>query len=118
MKSIILFSTIILTSCGLGHKEVRYTELVVPPRVTLNGGDIILTIGNSTENPSFKIYEIQPNIDEGEKIILLKVHAGMGREAKKEFRIRINNIKQDSVSDYKIFWIDPDNKKTELPIER
>ena len=116
MKWSILFTALILTGCGLGHKEVRYSELAVPPVVTLNGDDIVVTIGNSTENPSFKIYEIQPTIDEGSKLILLKVHAGMGREPQKKFRIRLSNIRQDSISDYKIYWIDPDNKKTELPL--
>ncbi|MBI1770628.1 MAG: hypothetical protein HYR67_19845 [Bacteroidetes bacterium] len=117
MKTVILFGAIILTSCSLGHKEVRYSEMASPPILRLKGDGILITTANSKENTAFKIYEIQPTIDEGSKIILLKGLESMGKELKTEFHVTLGNMKQDSVSAYKIYWVDPDNKRTELRIE-
>ena len=117
MKTIILFSAIILTSCSLGHKEVKYGEMASPPVLRLRGDGLIITAANSTEYTAFRIYEIQPTIDEGSKIIYLKGLESMGREIKTEFEVSLGKMKQDSISAYRIYWVDPDNKKTELRIE-
>jgi hypothetical protein len=89
-----------------------------PPRLILNGDEILIKTKNSKEYTSFFIYEILPTFDEGSRAILLKGHESMGRESKSEFKISIKNIKQDSISAYKIYWVDPDNTRTELKLEK
>ena len=117
MKTVILLSAIIFAGCSLGHKEVRYSEMASPPILRLKGDGLFITTTDSKENVGFVIYEIQPTIDEGAKVILLKGLEATGRETTHEFKIGLDNMKQDSISAYKIYWIDPDNKKTELRIE-
>lgn len=93
--------------------------MAAPPRLILDGDDIIIKTQNSKENPSFSIYEIFPMVDKGDRVILLKGHEGLYREVKNEFRLSIRVIKEDdSIAGYKIFWVDPDNTKTEMKLER
>jgi hypothetical protein len=101
----------------LGHKEVRYTEMSSPPRLRLDKDDILINTTRSKEYPDFTIYEILPTVDEGAKVILLKGHEARQRNFVKEFRITVRN-KQDSIKMYKLFWVDPDNKKTALQIDQ
>jgi hypothetical protein len=118
MKKLNFLIALTLTGCSLGHKEVRYTEMAAPPKLILQGEEVVIRTENSTEYKSFFIYEILPTIDEGDKTILLKGHEAMWRDKKNEFRLTFRNIKHDSITAYKIFWVDPDNKRTELKLER
>lgn len=118
MKKLSLLLVLVATGCSLGHKEVRYTEMAAPPRLILQGDEILVKTQNSKEYPSFLIYEILPTIDEGDRLILLKGHEAMYRDNKNEFRVSVKRIKADSIIDYKIYWVDPDNKRTEVKLER
>lgn len=117
MRQSILFLAVVLTSCQLGHKEVRYSEMPAPPQLTIKGNEILVKTQTSKDNPSFTLYEILPTIDEGERSILLKGHEGMYRDPKNEFSVKVTRIKADSLPLYKIFWVDPDNTKTLLKVE-
>ncbi|HTH57079.1 MAG TPA: hypothetical protein VL728_13610 [Cyclobacteriaceae bacterium] len=118
MKRLSFLLAFIAASCSLGHKEVRYNEMAGPPRLILQGDNILVRTQNSKEYPSFFIYEIFPMFDEGDRVILLRGYEAMYRDVKNEFKVNITNIKADSISAYKIYWVDPDLKKTELKLER
>lgn len=117
MRHLISVLAIILTSCQLGHKEVKLAEMAAPPRLIVQGNQILIKTETSKENPSFTLYEILPTIDEGERSILLKGHEGMYRDPMSEFIVKVTRIKPDSLALYKIFWVDPDNSKTQLKFE-
>ena len=119
MKKLSLLLTLLATGCMLGHKEVKYTEMAAPPRLILRGDDIIVKTQNSKENPSYTIYEIFPMVDKGDRVILLKGHEGLNRVPQNEFKLSIRVIEEDdSIAGYRIFWVDPDNSKTEMKLER
>jgi len=93
--------------------------MAAPPKLILQGDDIVIKTQDSKEYPSFHIYEIFPMVDKGERLILLRGHEALYRDVKNEFRLNIKVIKEDdSIAGYKIFWVDPDLKRTELKLER
>lgn len=112
-----LVITLIFASCSLGHKEVKYSEMIAPPKVKLVGDEFVIKTERSLENPNFTIYEVIPTLDEGEKLILLKGHQSMGRESTGEFRVKIKDWKHDSLEVCRVFWVDPDNSKTQIRLE-
>lgn len=117
MKLSTIYLTIILTSCAIGQREVKYSEMSSEPRVNWDKGELVVRTGNSKENSALLIYEIEPTVDQADKVILLRGLEAAGKEFRNEFRLRLTEVDVDKVSDYRIYWVDPDDKRTELRIE-
>ena len=114
MKSWIIYLTIIFTSCAIGQREVRYSEMPSEPKINWVNGELIVRTENSKENSALLMYKIQATVDPANKVILLKGFEAVGKKFRNEFRLKIKNVNSEKVSDYKIYRVDPDNKRTEL----
>src|SRR5215203_2076116 len=116
MKLQTIFGLIILTSCAIGNREVKYNEMGTHPKVSFNANELIITTENSKENSALSIYDIQATVDNTAKGIFLKGYQAAGKEFKTEFRVKIKGINADDLKLYKIYWVDPDDKRTEIKI--
>jgi formyltetrahydrofolate synthetase len=112
-----IFGLIILTSCAIGKREVKYNEMASSPKVSVHADELIIKTENSKENSALSIYDIQATVDNTDKVILLKAYQAAGQEFKTEFRVKLKGIDKDNFADYKIYWVDPDNRRTEIKID-
>ena len=112
-----LFIVFLLTCCSTGTKEVKYSEMGSEPKIKWVGQELIVETENSRENSALLIYSIEPTIDKEDNQILLYGFQAAGKEYRTEFRMTIEGVPIDKHGDYKIFWVDPDGKRTELQIE-
>jgi hypothetical protein len=108
--------TLTLASCTLGRKGVRLAEMGSQPNLRLKGNELLLNIENSRGNSALSIYKIQPTIDQTNNIILLRGFQAPGKKFRSEFKIRVKNIDPIELPNFKIYWVDPDDHRTELHI--
>jgi hypothetical protein len=108
---------ILLTSCAIGQREVKYSEMMSEPKVSWDNGELLVRTENSKENSALLIYEIEPAVDQTDKVILLRGLEAAGKKFRTEFRLKLKDVNPDKLSDYRIYWVDPDNKRTELRIK-
>jgi hypothetical protein len=87
------------------------------PKLSVERDGLLIRTENSKENSALLIYEIRPTIDQTNKVILLKGFHAPGKELQTDFRVKLEDIDLNELSNYKIYWVDPDDKRTELRIE-
>jgi hypothetical protein len=109
---LILFATLI--GCSVGEKQVKFEEMAAGPQLRLDGNDLLITTSNSRENSALLIYDVESVVDNENKVILLKGFQAAGKEFETEFRVILEGVDSISLNSYSFFWLDPDNKRTEL----
>jgi len=72
---------------------------------------------NSKENSALLIYEIQPRVDASKKTLMLSANQAPGKEFKTEFQFNLEELGVKNITEYQIFWIDPDGTKTAIEIQ-
>lgn len=95
---------------------MKYSEMPSPPSIRWDRGQLVVQTENSIENSALSIYEIQSTVNHADKVILLKGLQALGKEYKREFRLALDGVNPDSASMYRIYWVDPDDKRTELRV--
>lgn len=109
---------ILLTSCAVGKRQVKYIEMSSEPKLTWNGQEFLIETRNSKENSALLIYKIKSTVDNENNLILLRGLQAVGKKYQTEFKVDLKDINSDKLVNYKIYWVDPDNKRTELKINK
>lgn len=118
MKPRLLFIIVpLILSCSCGEKQVYLNEMFSLPIIELTENGLKIKTENSKENSALLIFNIQTEIDIESKEIRLKGFQAAGKKYREEFKIELENEVLENIKDYRIFWIDPDNRKNELKIK-
>jgi hypothetical protein len=115
LLSILIIS--IITSCSIGKKQVYFNEMSKIPEIELKNVNLIVKTENSKENSALLIYTIRRKIDTEKKEIYLKGYQAAGKKYRNEFEIKLDKKIAADIDNYKVYWIDPDNKRNELKIK-
>ncbi len=117
MKSLnktLFFFILIITSCSVGKQGVYYVEMNKNPIITAKDNILTIKTGNSIKNTALLIYKIDYKIDTIKKEIELKAFQALGKKYQDSFDIEIKE--KVNLSEYKFYWINPDDTKVELEI--
>lgn len=110
-----LISLIILfASCVAEKKGVFLDEMPMKPTIETFDNRIVVNTENSIKNSALLIYRIDIRLDTINKIISLNGFQTVGKEYRNKFELKINGQTKEKLDNYKYYWIDPDNKRTEI----
>jgi hypothetical protein len=112
----ILCSLVIFTQCSLGKKQIYLNEMENVPLLQLKEDGLQITTTNSKIDSALLLYRIQSEIDQRKKVIFLKGYQALGKEFKNKFFIKLNKEILGDIQSFKIYWVDPDEKKNQLEI--
>ena len=107
---------LLLTGCGAGYHRVRYAEMPEPPRVTLKNNELIVTTRNADQE-GLSVYKVDINIRDKSRIIELRGYQAISKSEKTEFKVPLSEAQLNTISDYRIYWIDPKGK-TRIAFEK
>jgi hypothetical protein len=106
----------LILGCSPGKKQAFLNEMLKPPIIELAETGLIINTENSIVNSTLLIYSIEKELDLKKKEIILKGFQASGKKFKNEFKISLNKKVLENIATFKIYWVDPDNKKNELKI--
>ncbi len=87
------------------------------PILNLTRSGLKITTVNSKVDSALLIYKIESEINQSRKEIYLKGYQALGKKFKNEFPILLSKEILEDIRGYKIYWLDPDEKKNLLEIK-
>lgn len=106
-----------LTTCNPGKEGVKYDEMFSKPTIHWNKDELIINTVNSKENSALLIYKIEPTVNTSENTLLLKGYQAVGKEFRTEFKFSLKDLGIKESDEYKVYWVDPDGKQSEVKVE-
>ena len=79
---------------------------------------LVLYTGNSKDHSAYLIYDVTAKADKSKKELHISAWQAPKKENKDRFEIDIQKLGISDIQDYKIIWLDPDGKSTNLQLEK
>ncbi len=108
---------LIFVGCSIGSKYVYYNEMSSIPILKLNKNIVTIKTTNSIKNSALIIYKINISVNQNEETIILSAEQAVGKENKNIFTVNLTEYQVYESTNYILYWLDPDNKKTKLEVE-
>ncbi len=99
-------------------KGVFYSEMNKTVVVKYEKNKLVLFTGNSKEHSAYLIYDVTAKADKAKKELVISAWQAPKKENKDRFEIELNKMGINNIQDYKIIWLDPDGKATNLQLEK
>ena len=90
--------------------------MISPPIIILTEKGLNIRTENSKVNSALSIYSLKNEIDIEKKEIIINGFQSYGKKYRNEFKINLEKKVRENIANFRIYWIDPDNKKNELKI--
>lgn len=117
MKNYLIISCIFLISCT-AKKGVSYDEMSNVLVAKYKDGKLILHTGNSKNHSAYLIYDVQAKADNTNKTLFLTAFQAPKKENKDHFEIDLKKLGVINITEYKIIWVDPDGKNTNVQLQK
>lgn len=117
MKNAIIILTLLFFGCST-KKGVFYDEMSKSLSVKFSNDKLILQTGNSKTHSAYLIYEVKAKADITKKELYITGMQAIHKDYKDRFEIDLKKLGITNIQDYKIIWIDPDKKQTNLQLEK
>lgn len=115
-RSCYFFILLMLMACGAGYHRVKYSEMPAPPEVTLKNNELIVTTRN-LDKDGLSVYKIDIDINDRTKVIELRGYQAIGKPEKTEFKITLTETQLIQIKNYRVYWMNPGNKKNRVTLE-
>ncbi|HBX53582.1 MAG: hypothetical protein A2275_06520 [Bacteroidetes bacterium RIFOXYA12_FULL_35_11] len=117
MKYVITIIVVFAISCT-SKKGVFYSEMNKTVVVKYEKNKLVLYTGNSKDHSAYLIYDVTAKADKSKKELHISAWQAPKKENKDRFEIDIQKLGISDIQDYKIIWLDPDGKSTNLQLEK
>ena len=116
-KLLTIWILLILTSCSVGKQGVYYSEVEKPPRLTIENENLVIETRNSIQNSALLIYDLQLETDQQKFELYITGLQAVNKKYKKRFDFKLSDYKISDIKKWTIYWIDPDQKRTEIKLK-
>lgn len=114
-KGFLLIIVVIVSSCVIGKRSVEYSEMAKQPSIQILKDNLIaVNTDNSFKNSALSIYKIDYSVDTVKRAINLCGFQALNKKYCNRFEIQIKGFDKIKLENYDYFWIDPDNKMTQI----
>lgn len=117
MKNLLFVLCVFFLSCT-AKKGVFYEELSNVLIVKYEKAMLVIQTGNLKNHAAYLVYDIHVKADYSTKQLLLTGFQKQKKENKDRFEIDLNKLGIKNIQDYKIIWVDPDGKNTNLQLQK
>jgi len=110
-----------MSSCSLfsvGKKGVFYSEMSNKPEIKTYDNGFTVYTQNSIQNSALLIYKINSKIDSIHKVIMISAYQAAGKKYRDKFEVKMYGFSKAQLDSYEYFWIDPDNERNRLNINK
>ena len=105
---------LIVTSCSIGKQEVYYSEMELPPKLTVTDDILTVETRNSISNSALLIYDLDTKVDDENRALLISGFQAVNKEYRTEFHFNLEQLGISNPESWVFYWVDPDGIKHEL----
>ena len=117
MKTMLIILSLFVIGCST-QQGVFYSDMYNFMNVKFSHDKLLLQTGNSKTNSAYLISAVRAKADAAKKELYLTGLQASRKDFKDKFEIDLKKLGISNIQDYKIIWVDPDHKYTNLPLAR